>query len=257
MAAKALAGSEGTQWAEYYKQIVEKCPTKALQRFWLADLYLEGRGVEQSSQYTIHYLIKAMLSGVDEEFPPDYKGSAEAALGALYLTAGYPDVSQDLPKAFQWISKGAEKGHFVALSTLGLMHGAGFGVPRDEEKAIELLLKGINAYTPSFEEGARRSLTTGCRSSLNENLSAKMVRARELFWEALEAPEAQRTQIFAEIGSLSGSSSSLVSVAYIRSHLNRQSSGLRFQKAHCLKCDPENSAGENRRGFRMAAKQLG
>lgn len=72
------------------------------------------------------------------------KGVAEAQnrVGHYYCN-GY-GVEKDEVKAVEWFLKAAEKGNAVAQYNLGICFRNGYGVKKDDEKAVEWYIKSAN-----------------------------------------------------------------------------------------------------------------
>jgi SEL1 protein len=77
-----------------------------------------------------------------------------AHLGHLYANGA--GVDADNATALKWFRAAAEKGHPSALYGLGYMHLAGYGVPKDYDKAFKYFTQaghGVSPRRPDNNEG--------------------------------------------------------------------------------------------------------
>jgi TPR repeat protein len=127
--------------------------------FLLGSIYVEGNGVPHNGEEAVRWFTKSALGGnMDAQtylgvcfakgdgVPKDIQeaedllegaamaGNAWAAdqLGNIFVT-----ITQNLPMAFAWFSRGAAEGYAVAESDLGLMLQRGWGVTNDEVEAMK------------------------------------------------------------------------------------------------------------------------
>ena len=74
-------------------------------------------------------------------------GNAQAQTRLAYLL----DNSEENEEAIEWYQKAAAQGYPDALYGLGIMYAAGEGVPKNEDKAFDLLLQAANkGHAPSI-----------------------------------------------------------------------------------------------------------
>ncbi len=98
----------------------------------IADMYVIGEGVPQDDQKALEYYQKAYHS----------KADAYEALGNAYrdhgtrMTWNLPASVRNIPKALKYLKKAAELGSIDAYIDLGDMYKWGYGVPKDEQKAM-------------------------------------------------------------------------------------------------------------------------
>ena len=82
-------------------------------------------------------------------------GAAQELLGVMYLNG--EGVDKDAQKAFDLLSKAANKGYTDSQYALALMYARGVDVPFDKEKALYWLNKSI-ATNKSHEEDKKEVL---------------------------------------------------------------------------------------------------
>ncbi|MEX0324535.1 MAG: hypothetical protein AB3N33_00450 [Puniceicoccaceae bacterium] len=90
----------------------------------LGQMYLEGKGVQQSDQQAAEWIQKA----VDQH---DIR--AEYQLGMLYLAGR--GVPQSKKEAFKWVKRAADRGYPRAFVTVGDFYAQGTGVFRNDKNA--------------------------------------------------------------------------------------------------------------------------
>ncbi|MCQ2353256.1 MAG: SEL1-like repeat protein [Victivallaceae bacterium] len=118
---------------EKVKTIAERGNAEA--QSGLAELYLEGIGVEKDAEKAFEWGRKSAEQGNAE---------AQVGLAALYLEG--IGVEKDAEKAFEWGRKSAEQGNAEAQLLLAGLYLEGIGVEKDAEKAFEW-------YRKSAEQG--------------------------------------------------------------------------------------------------------
>lgn len=72
---------------------------------------------------------------------------AQNGLGLFYLE------TKNLKKAVYWFRKSADQGRAGGEFNLGLCYEMGYGVPKDEKKAIYWYAKAVSNYRQSAEQG--------------------------------------------------------------------------------------------------------
>lgn len=94
----------------------------------LANMYYDGKVVEQDYKLAVHHLLRLDLTKVDS--------SVIYRLGHLYLCGkGVEKNHQHDKQAFQWFMIAADKGHAGAQYQTGIMYEDGQGVKQDSERA--------------------------------------------------------------------------------------------------------------------------
>ena len=99
-------------------------------QFQLAQLYLQGNGVEKDKQKALEWALK---SGEAGHVP------AQILLSAGFLKGMFGET--DNPRAFEWASRAAEQEDPKGMALLASYYQGGFGVPKNQEKAFEWFLK--------------------------------------------------------------------------------------------------------------------
>jgi len=112
----------------------------------LANLYLDGRGVNQDTDQAIKLFIMAAKDSIGHE---GY-GHAATTLGWIYLTGDYPDAEADYIKALRWNLVGSQLKHTNASANLALIYAGGFGVEKNLNKTIDYFVESIDTYSPEY-----------------------------------------------------------------------------------------------------------
>lgn len=102
-------------------------------QYELANLYLQGLGVEESEEKALELYKKAAE-----------QGHADAAnnLADMYFNGEGVEVNEAL--ALHWFSQAANAGVVEAMFTLGIMYEQGLGVAQNEVVAFDYYLKAAN-----------------------------------------------------------------------------------------------------------------
>ncbi len=113
-------------------------------------MYEKGRGVEQSDEQAVGWLIKATHhDNANVEFSngneavlllvklADQKSNVRAqyTLGRMYHE-GQGGVAQNNKQAVYWWNKAANQNHAIAQFSLGRMYYQGLGVAQSDEQAV-------------------------------------------------------------------------------------------------------------------------
>ena len=124
------------------------------QALWnLGELYAAGLdGVPADAKKATQLCKRAANAG----FAP-----ASATLGALFARAKKHD------RAVQWWTLAAEQGDLEALFNLGQAHRLGLGVPKDEAKAFELMLKAAQGGVAAGQSRVGLAYATGEGAALD------------------------------------------------------------------------------------------
>ena len=101
----------------------------------IANCYLYGNGVEQSSPHGLAWLAAAFELGNDV--------SAAHRLGVIYERdyQKYSNIDVDVYAAAKWFEAGAEAGHVESMAELGLCYELGCGKEQSDEKALDWYMK--------------------------------------------------------------------------------------------------------------------
>jgi TPR repeat protein len=83
---------------------------------------------------------------------------AQATLGWAYLQG--EGVPRDVPVAIKWFEAAAAQGHAYSLFNLAMVYGAGWGAPKDEERAWKLADKAAAFRHPEAMAGVARHMLT-------------------------------------------------------------------------------------------------
>lgn len=118
-------------------------------QFDLGVMYFRGIGVPQDYIKALDFFEKAAAQG--HERAKEYIPKTYFALGSDYFSeeAG---VRQDDQEAFKWFSKAAELGHAQSQYIVGLMYYFGEGIPKDENKGVQLIKQSAQN---GFEEARK------------------------------------------------------------------------------------------------------
>ncbi|NMM47444.1 tetratricopeptide repeat protein [Marinigracilibium pacificum] len=102
-------------------------------QFYLAKMYLHGRGVESDFSKTLHYYELAAEQGHLKSINN---------LGYQYFSG--ENINPDYEKAYKWWSISSEKGHGMSTYNLGIMYEKGKGFEQDYEKAMQYFRKAVD-----------------------------------------------------------------------------------------------------------------
>jgi len=105
-----------------------------------AFMYLNGKGPTVDNEKGLDILTHASEHYVE----------ALHLIGNIFFN-GYGTIAQDYSKAFMWLSKGDEKGHYLCQYLLGKMYERGIHVKQDIYKALDFYTKSQS--TCLFIEG--------------------------------------------------------------------------------------------------------
>ena len=115
--------------------------------------------------------------------------SAMNSLGILYLQGR--GVPQDDKKAVEWLLKAAEAGNSDAMLILGALYSKGRGVPQDDAKAVEWFWKAVEAGNSDAMVGLASLYFMG------DKVPKDNVKAVKLMQRALDAGNVYAKNIFA------------------------------------------------------------
>ncbi len=114
--------------------------SQALAQYFIASMYEQGRGLEESHDKAIQFLQLAANNG---------SPAAQFDLAALY-NDGSVGISVDKVRACQLFQKAADQGYVRAMHNVGYCYQVGIGSKKDDGKAVEY-------YTKAAEGGSTRS----------------------------------------------------------------------------------------------------
>lgn len=111
--------------------------------------------------------VGAQLQGGEDDFDPAAlrllaeRGNADAQfeLGIRYL--GGEGMPKDEKKAAEWLMKAADQEKLEAMNALGTMHEEGVGVPKDEKKAFEWYEKAAKYGFPLAQQNLSQCYEMG------------------------------------------------------------------------------------------------
>jgi TPR repeat protein len=137
-----------------YESAADAGDTKA--QIALYEAYSDGRGAPQDREAAWKWIMRA----AEQE-----DGFAAAIVGDAYLH-GYAPVVQDFRSALTWLTKGAERGSWIAAYQLAQMYDQGLGVPQDDKRSREWLarcsvLAGDSDMAANLCPGIGQSRETG------------------------------------------------------------------------------------------------
>ncbi len=127
-----------TQAAEYLIQAAENGCADA--QYWLSHYYELDRGYGSIKHSYVQSLYWAQRAAEQER-----KGAAEQ-LGRLYFYGG-DGVNPDFHKALQWFHIGESDGHGDASYYLGYMNMKGLGVAKSYSEALKFFSKASDGYS--------------------------------------------------------------------------------------------------------------
>lgn len=156
----------------------------------LAELLLEGKGVEKDAERAVKLLTKAADAGEEK---------AQFMMGTMYMNPadmGVGSIQQDVGKGVEWIKKSADLGFGMAEWMLAGLYVQGIGVEKDLAKAKECYelalehggltakmeedvklmlaqLKGVVRATDSAEESDAESECPGLDPDANDEEKAE------------------------------------------------------------------------------------
>ena len=116
---------------EYFLKGVEKDDPKSA--LYLAEMYLNGEGIERNVDQALHFFEMAANLGLAE---------AQRILGIMYVQG--KEVPIDYEKAAKLFQSAADQGDNYSRYYLGVMYENGEGVEKDELKAADLFQRGAN-----------------------------------------------------------------------------------------------------------------
>lgn len=102
----------------------------ALAQYYLASMYLSGRGVPQNNIEAVKWFRKAADQG---------HAVAQTMLGFFYGDGRI--APKNNTEAAKWFHKAADQGIAKAQSILGMLYAEGLGVPQDYAEAVKWYLK--------------------------------------------------------------------------------------------------------------------
>ena len=109
----------------------------SLAQFHLAEMYLTGKGVNQSFEKAFYWMQKSADQGYLY---------AQKELAGMYFS-GY-GANQDYKKAFDWFQKSAAQDYPLAQFNLAVMYLLGYGVNQDYKKAFYWMQKSADQAHP-------------------------------------------------------------------------------------------------------------
>lgn len=156
-----------------YNRALEFYPANPVVLSAVAQLHLDGLGIEQNPELAVAFLEQAAEAG---------HGPASLRLGVAYLRG--IGVEQEVELARQWLTEAAEAGMGVAMVYLGQSYRTPFADPEDPELAREWFSRAEAA-------GTADALTyLGFMAEAGEGGEADPTAARDYFQRAAEAGSA-------------------------------------------------------------------
>ena len=99
--------------------------------YLLGQMYELGRGVKKDSEKALSLFTAAANQGY---------AAAQAKLGSLHV-----EGKQDYASAMNWFQKAADQGYALAYSAIGDLYAKGYGVDKNQDKAVEYYKKAAEA----------------------------------------------------------------------------------------------------------------
>ena len=129
-------------------------------RFSLAQMYLDGQGVEQSFTDYFTWMKRAAEQGYVE---------AQYHLGRGFFL-GIAGQRQSFANAAIWIKRAAEQGHADAQYYIASMYSDGQGVEQSHTDYLTWITKAAVQGHPDAQREFRTIITNGTESSIFENI---------------------------------------------------------------------------------------
>ncbi len=113
----------------------------------LADIYLDGKGVDKDTNRAISLFKKSIRQGMNVE---GY-GYPFVTLGWIYQTGIYFGVAQDIELAKFWNNFGAHYGHPAGYDNLAQIYAQDLDGKKNYELMLENLIGALENYEPKFK----------------------------------------------------------------------------------------------------------
>ncbi|MBK6639338.1 MAG: sel1 repeat family protein [Rhodocyclaceae bacterium] len=118
-------------------------------QFYLGSMFLDGLGVEASSEKARQWFLRAAENG-NTNAQYNIASMMESGAGGL----------KDVARAIVWLRKASAGGHGVASSNLGAIYLEGRGVPIDKKLAVDFFaISAKQKYVPAMRSLGRLYLT--------------------------------------------------------------------------------------------------
>eukprot|EP00746_Dinoflagellata_sp_MGD_P168126 gnl/MRDRNA2_/MRDRNA2_99313_c0_seq1.p1 gnl/MRDRNA2_/MRDRNA2_99313_c0~~gnl/MRDRNA2_/MRDRNA2_99313_c0_seq1.p1 ORF type:complete len:568 (-),score=160.25 gnl/MRDRNA2_/MRDRNA2_99313_c0_seq1:59-1762(-) len=132
---KHKAGERGVNW-----------PAQGEAQLWMANAYINGRGVEVDYVLAYSWLRKSVEHDLDEAM----------FWIAIFLIEGREGVDENIKEGMKWLRKAAKRNHINALVKLADAYSRGRLLDKDKEKALELYQQALR-----HDEAAARKAMKG------------------------------------------------------------------------------------------------
>jgi len=143
-AQQAFNNGDYARAAEIYRNLSQNGDKYS--SYALADMYLDGTGVEKDTDAGISLLKRSINDGMNSFG----LGHPFVTLGWIYQTGEYYGVSQNPDLALFWNKFGAHYGHPAGYDNLAQIYANGLGVAKNNEKMMNYLLGALENYDPDY-----------------------------------------------------------------------------------------------------------